>query len=194
MDGIKTGRLLYALRQEKGYTQKQLADRLHISDKTISKWERGQGCPDISLLPELSRLLNVDIDNILRGERDSQDPIGGNMRRCRYTVCPQCGNLTLSTGNASVSCCGRKLPPIEPQTAAPDDALQVEEVEDEWYISSRHPMEKDHYIAFVAFVTENQVTLIKQYPEWALQARLRPRRHGLLLWYCTRHGLFSQRI
>lgn len=194
MDTNKTGLLLRTLRQEQGLTQKQLADKLHISDKTISKWERGIGCPDIAMLPELSRLLDVNIDDILRGERDAHAPVGGNMRRCRYFVCPQCGSLTLCSGTAAVSCCGRKREPLDPHPAEPGEALRVEEMEDEWYITGDHPMEKDHYIAFVAFVTDSQVTLVKQYPEWALQARLWPRRHGLLLWYCTRDGLFSQRI
>jgi transcriptional regulator with XRE-family HTH domain len=56
MDNSKVGELIYRLRKEKGLTQKQLADQMNISDRTISKWERGYGCPDVTLLPSLSTL------------------------------------------------------------------------------------------------------------------------------------------
>ena len=62
MDCKKIGSLIYELRKDKNMTQKQIADLMNISDKTISKWERGLGCPDISLLPELSQILGVSID------------------------------------------------------------------------------------------------------------------------------------
>ena len=65
MDCKKIGSLIYELRKDKNMTQKQIADLMNISDKTISKWERGLGCPDISLLPELSQILGVSIDQIL---------------------------------------------------------------------------------------------------------------------------------
>ena len=68
MDCKKIGSLIYELRKDKNMTQKQIADLMNISDKTISKWERGLGCPDISLLPELSQILGVSIDQILSGQ------------------------------------------------------------------------------------------------------------------------------
>lgn len=73
MDCSKVGNLIRALRNEKAMTQRQLADAMNISDKTISKWERGLGCPDVSLLPELSSLLGVDIEKILSGELNPND-------------------------------------------------------------------------------------------------------------------------
>ena len=59
MDPIKTGELIRALRMELGMTQQQLAQRLHVGDKAVSKWERGAGCPDVSLLPSLAEALGV---------------------------------------------------------------------------------------------------------------------------------------
>ena len=53
MDSNKTGSLLRRLRMERGLTQREVAERLHLSDRTVSKWERGQGCPDVGLLPAL---------------------------------------------------------------------------------------------------------------------------------------------
>lgn len=69
MDNVRTGKLIAQLRKEKGYTQQQLADLLHLSNKTISKWESGAGSPDISILTELADVLDVTADELLRGQR-----------------------------------------------------------------------------------------------------------------------------
>ena len=194
MDSSKIGHLILKLRKEKGYTQKQLAELMNLSDRTISKWERGQGCPDISLLQELSSLLGVNIENILNGKLTTNDFVGGNMKKSKYFVCLSCHNIVLATGNATVSCCGRKLEELVPKKAVDEEKLEISQVEDEWFISSNHPMNKDHYISFIAFATGDQVQVIKQYPEWALQTRIPKRKHGTLFWYCTQHGLFYQLI
>lgn len=68
MDCKKVGKLIYELRKEKNMTQKQVAELMNISDKTISKWERGLGCPDVSLLLGLSNIFGVSIEGILSGE------------------------------------------------------------------------------------------------------------------------------
>ncbi|MET3575612.1 helix-turn-helix domain-containing protein [Bhargavaea ullalensis] len=194
MDSSKIGGLIARLRKEKGYTQKELADRLNLSDRTISKWERGRGFPDVSLLPDLSALLGSNIEDILGGELPVNEFVGGNMKKSNYFVCPSCNNLVLSSGNATVSCCGRKLEPLEAIKADGPDKLQVTETDGQWFIESDHPMDKDHYISFIALATGESVQIIKQYPEWAMQARLPKRRHGTLFWYCTQHGLFYQYI
>lgn len=67
MDNDKSGALISSLRKEKGYTQRQLAEALHVSDKAVSKWECGLGCPDVSLLGALSSVLGVNIEKILEG-------------------------------------------------------------------------------------------------------------------------------
>lgn len=78
------------------------------------------------------------------------------------------------------------------QLADTNEKLMVEQIEDDWYITSNHPMTKDHYISFVAFATGDKIQIIKQYPEWNLQTRILKRRHGMLLWYCIKDGLFYQ--
>ena len=112
MDCKKIGNLILNLRKDKNMTQKQMADIMNISDKTISKWERGFGCPDISLLPELSQILCVSVDQILTGELNLNDMVGGNMNKIKFYVCEQCGNLMTATGNATISCCGKTLEPL----------------------------------------------------------------------------------
>ncbi|ARF13112.1 helix-turn-helix domain-containing protein [Sporosarcina ureae] len=194
MDTSKVGEVIYNLRKEKGFTQKQLADQMNISDRTISKWERGYGCPDVTLLSSLSTLLGVNIENILDGELLSNEFIGGNMKKSKYFVCPSCHNIVLATGDITISCCGRKLEALEAKKASQTEKLTIEEVDNEHFISSDHPMTKDHYISFIAFATGDQVQIIKQYPEWSFQTRLPKRKHGTLLWYDTQLGLYYQFI
>ncbi|MBP3520828.1 MAG: helix-turn-helix transcriptional regulator, partial [Oscillospiraceae bacterium] len=71
MDAInkeKFGEFISRLRKEKGLTQQELADRLFISNKAVSKWERGQSLPDIDLLTPLSDILGVSVAELLKGE------------------------------------------------------------------------------------------------------------------------------
>jgi Predicted transcriptional regulators len=194
MDCAKIGKLIYTLRKEQGLTQKQLADRMNISDKAVSKWERGFGCPDVSLLSELSEILGVDLEKLLLGELDANDLVGGNMKKLKFYVCPNCGNLLTATADAAVSCCGKKLQPLTPRKAEDAEKLSVEEVEDEYFISTDHEMTREHYISFVALLTGDSIMLRKQYPEWDLQVRIPRFSHGMLVWYCTRHGLQYQLI
>ncbi|GBG55392.1 transcriptional regulator [Sporomusaceae bacterium FL31] len=194
MDCNKIGKLIYHLRKEKDMTQKQLADLMNISDKTISKWERGLGCPDVSLLPELSQILGVNIEEILLGKIELNEMIGGNMKKLRFYVCPQCNNLMTATGDAHISCCGKRLEALVPEKANEQHLLNLEPVEDEFYVSSSHEMRKEHYISFVAYVTGDKVFIVKQYPEWNMQFRFHKLGHGKLYWHCSNHGLFYQLI
>lgn len=72
--------------------------------------------------------------------------------------------------------------------------LSAELSDGEWYLTSDHPMRREHYLSFAALVNEDTVVLRRRYPEWGAQTRLPYFAHGTLLWYCTRHGLFAQKI
>lgn len=194
MDCAKVGSLIRQLRKERGLTQSQLAEPLLVSDKAISKWERGLGCPDVSLLSDLARLLGVNLEDLLQGDLDARALVGGNMKKLKFYVCPTCGNLITATAEASVSCCGKILSPLLPSKAEESEELHVELVENEHFVSSDHEMTKGHYIAFVALLTGDTLVLRKQYPEWNLQTRIPRMGHGMLVWYCTQHGLFYQLI
>lgn len=193
MDCAKVGSLIRRLRTEKNLTQLQLAEILGISDRAVSKWETGRGAPDASLLPALAAALGTNADTLIKGELNPENPNGGNMKKAKYYYCPACGSLSLSTGGATLSCCGRTLEPLSPVKPDEEHSLTLEHVEDEWFISTQHPMTREHYISFTAFVTPDRIQLIKTYPEWNLEIRI-PKRRGLLLWYCTEHGLFYKNI
>lgn len=194
MDNAKIGKLIYHLRQEKEMTQLQLAEQLNISDKAVSKWERGLGCPDVSLLPELSQILNVDLEKLLAGELNSNEILGGNMKKMHFYVCPVCGNMITAMTDTGISCCGKKLQPLQPHKADENQKLNVARIENDFFITANHPMEREHYIPFVALLTSDTLMLRKLYPEWELQVRIPIFSHGRLLWYCNRHGLFYQDV
>jgi transcriptional regulator with XRE-family HTH domain len=192
MDYEKIGALIRRLRQERGMTQRQLAEGLGLSPKTVSKWERALGCPDVSLLSALSALLQVDVPALLAGELAENQVTGGNMKKTRFFVCPVCGSLSFCTGEAAVSCCGRPLEPLEPRKALPEEKLRVTDSDGDWYVESDHPARKDDYISFLALVTGETLLVLRQYPEWEIHARLPGRPHGKLVWYSTSRGLFYQ--
>jgi DNA-binding XRE family transcriptional regulator/desulfoferrodoxin (superoxide reductase-like protein) len=194
MDKEKIGQLILKLRKEKNMTQKQIADAMNISDKAISKWERGKGCPDISLLPELAQILEVSVDGILSGQTDLNELVGGNMNKVKFYVCPKCNNLMTSTGDATILCCSKKLEALEVKKADNEHMLEIEPVEDELYVTSKHEMKKEHYISFIAYVRGDRALIVKQYPEWNLEFRLRKQGHGKLYFYCIKDGLFYQTI
>lgn len=194
MNNIKIGNLIYTLRKEKQLTQLQLAERMNISDKTVSKWERGLGCPDISLLPDLSKILEINLEELLSGKLDINAITGGNMKKTKFYICPQCGNIITSSEDAAISCCGKKLSASEPQKANEQEKLSIENIETDYFISTNHEMTKEHYISFVALLTGDSLIIRKQYPEWNLQTRIPAFSHGKLIWNCTKHGLFYQII
>ena len=194
MDCQKVGNLIRQLRLEQKLTQLQLGEQLEVSDKAVSKWERGLGCPDLSLISRLATLFHVDTESLLAGELKQGLVLGGNMKKIVFYVCPECGNLVTSTVTTSITCCGRKLQEMEAVKASPEEKLQIEPIENDFFVSSNHEMTKEHYISFVALLTGDTLMVKKLYPEWNMQARLPQFGHGKLLWYCTKHGLFYQLI
>ncbi len=189
MDCRKSGRLILALRKEKGMTQREIAEAVGISDKTVSKWERGFGCPDVSLLPALSEVLGVNIEQILSGELCEKEKENGNMKRIRFYVCPECGNILTSTGEAEISCCGRRMEALKARKAEEEHQLKIEALDGESYVTVNHEMRKEHYISFIACVSYNQVMLCKLYPEQEAEARFKRMPGAKWYTYCSRDGL-----
>lgn len=194
MDCEKMGNLICELRKGKGLTQKELGDLLHVSDKAVSKWERGLGCPEVSLLPRLSGILGVAAEKLLSGELGKNVFEGGNMKQSKFYICPLCGNLLISAQGAEISCCGRTLEASDPKKAEDEEKLSVERIENDYFITSEHEMAKEHHISFVALLTGDTLILRRQYPEWDLQVRIPQVGHGMLIWHCVKHGTFYQLV
>ena len=194
MPGYLTAETIKGLREGRGLTQRALADAVGVTDKAVSKWESGRGLPDISLVEPLAAALGVSVAELLTGDIRQNANRAGNLMRARFYVCPVCGNVVYALGEGSFSCCGVHLVPCEAEELDEAHGLQVERVEDEWYVTLDHPMTKEHYISFIAYVTMDGITFKKLYPEQEAAARLLMGASGTLYAYCNRHGLFKARM
>ena len=193
MNTYVTSATIKQLREKRNLTQAELAQKIGVSSKTISKWETAKGLPDITLLQPLAQELGISVIELMNGQHIINKNTSGNLLRCKFYVCPLCGNIIHSTGDSLVSCCGITLPPLEAEEADEEHLLTVESVEDEHFVTVCHPMTKDHYISFLAFVTSDRIQMVKLYPEGNAETRLQLRGFGMLYWYCNRHGLFKQK-
>ena len=194
MDRYVTGAVIRKLRDSKKMTQEELAGKLYVSSKAVSKWETGQGFPDISLLEPLAKALDISVIELLSGEDIQNRNRSSNMLRGKFYVCPVCGNVIRASGEALVSCCGITLPPLEPEETDAEHLICKEIVEDEYYVTVDHPMTKDHYISFLAAASDQSVQFVKLYPEGSAETRFRINRVKYIYAYCNRHGLFRLKV
>lgn len=194
MDNYITGATIKRLREAKGITQTQLAEQIGVSSKAVSKWETARGIPDISLIEPLSRALGVSIIELMSGDTVINRNISCNISRSNFMVCPICGNIISSTGDAVISCCGLTLSPLEAEAPDENHRAIIEKVEDEHFITVKHDMTKEHYISFIAYITSDRLQLVKLYPEGNAEVRFPILGSGYLYTYCNRHGLMRQKI
>ena len=194
MNTYVTSTTIKQLREARNMTQAELAEKIGVSSKTVSKWETAKGLPDISLLQPLALALNISVIELMNGQQITNQNASGNMLRTKFYVCPICGNAVHSLGNALVSCCGITLPPLEAEEMDENHILTLEKVEDEHFVTVQHPMTKEHFISFVAYVTSDRLQFVKFYPEGNAETRLQLRGRGYVYYYCNHHGLFKKKI
>ena len=181
-------------RKAKHLSQEAFAMELSVVRQTVSKWETAKGLPDVSLLEPLAKALNISVIELMNGEQITNRNVSANMLRSKFYVCPVCGNIIHSMGDSLMSCCGITLPALEAEEADETHAVIIEPVEDEHFITVQHPMTKQHFISFVAYVTTDRMQLVKLYPEGNAETRLQLRGRGYLYWYCNRHGLYKKKL
>ena len=194
MNTYVTGSIIKALREQKGLTQTGLAEKIGVTDKAISKWETAKGLPDISLIESLAGALGVSVVELMNGEQITNRNRSSNMLRTKFCVCPICSNIVHCTGDTLISCCGITLPALEAEEADGEHAVNIERVEDEYFVTVNHEMTKEHYISFLAYVTSDRIQLVKLYPEGNAEARLNIRGRGFVYLYCNRHGLMKKKV
>lgn len=194
MNSYVTGTTIKQLRERRNLTQLELAEKIGVSSKTVSKWETAKGLPDISLLRPLAQALGISVIELMNGEQIVNRNISANMLRCKFYVCPICGNVMYSMGNAMITCCGVTLPALDAEDEEAAHTITVEPVEDEHFITVLHPMTKQHFISFLAFVTSDRIQIIKFYPEGNAETRLQLRGRGFVYYYCNQHGLFRKKV
>lgn len=190
MDRYVTGNTIRKLREERNLTQEKLASELFVSAKTVSKWETGKGLPDIMLLEPLAAALGISVMELLAGGEIRNENRSSNMLRTRFYVCPVCGNVIQATGSALISCCGITLPPLQVEEPDGEHMIRLTRDADEYFAEMTHPMTKQHYISFLAAVSDQGIQMIKLYPEGPAEARFKSGRVKRIYAYCNRHGLF----
>ena len=223
MNNYVTGAVIKTLREKKKMTQEELAQKIFVSSKAVSKWETGRGFPDIGLLENLGKALGVSVIELLSGESITNQNKACNMTKGSFYVCPVCGNIIHTTGEAVISCCGITLPVLEAEkaevvstdstftfsdantgdksvvealetTVAEPHSPHVEIVEDEYFVTLDHPMTKEHYISFIAAISPQGIQMEKLYPEGPAQARFKISGVRKIFAYCNRHGLFEIKV
>ena len=194
MNQYVTGAVIKELREKNRLTQLQLADRLGVSDKAISKWETGRGYPDITLLEPIAEVFHVSVTELISGATVKNANVASNMMKSHFYVCPVCGNVVHSMGEAVISCHGIQLTPEEAEVADERHAIAIEQVEDEYFVSIDHEMTKQHHISFIAAVSPDRIQLVKLYPEGNAEARFKRSSVRKLYFFCNRDGLFEKDV
>lgn len=194
MNQYVTGAVIRELREKNKMTQLQLAERLGVSDKTVSKWETAKGYPDITLLEPIAEVFKISVTELISGNTVHNANVSANMLRSKFYVCPVCGNVIHSMGEAAIQCHGILLTPLEAEPADERHMLSIERVEDEYYVRIDHSMTKEHYISFAAAASSDQVQMVKLYPEGNAEARFKIRGVRRIFYYCNRDGLFSRSL
>ena len=194
MNQYVTGAVIKELREKNHFTQADLAAKLNVSSKTISKWETAKGYPDISLLEPLAEVFRVSLTELISGNAVNNVNVSANMLRSKVYVCPVCGNVIHSMGEAVIHCHGVLLTPCQPEETDENHMIFVERVEDEYYVRIEHDMTKEHYVSFVAALSADKIQMIKLYPEGSAEARFKINGVKKILFYCNRDGLFSMDV
>ena len=189
-----TGNTIKKLREKRSLTQRELAEKINVSDKTVSKWETGRGLPDIAIIEDLSKALGVSISELFTGDLAENENRAGNMKMVHFYVCPVCGNVITSVGKGSFSCCGISLTEQEVETPDENHLLNIEVIENEYFVTLSHSMSKAHYISFVAYATSDSLEIVKLYPEQDVAVRFRRKGRGTVYAYCNRHGMFKKPV
>lgn len=190
----KNGKLLYSLRKKKGMTQAEVAEKLGVVPKTVSKWETGRGFPDVSLVAQLAEVLGVSERILLTGDLSLNMEEVGNMKKTKFYVCPHCGSIMQGVGECCIVCCGMQLNALKAEQADEEHMINVSEMENDFYVELNHPMTKEHFIGFIAYVTFDRVLTVRLYPEQDSAVRFPKMYGGKFYYYCNNHGLFEYKI
>lgn len=146
------------------------------------------------MLESIADALGVSVAELISGNIISNANVSANMMKSKFYVCPICGNVIHSMGEAAISCHGILLNPLIAEESDANHRISIELVEDEYYVHIEHEMTKNHYISFIAAVSSDRVQLVKLYPEGNVEARFKIDGVKKLFFYCNRDGLFCTNI
>lgn len=190
MNQYVTGAVIKKLREKNKMTQLQLAAKLGVSDKTISKWETAKGYPDITLLEPIAETFSISVAELISGNTVYNSNVSANVLKSRFYICPICGNVIHSMGEAVIYCHGVLMTTAEPEETNENHRILIERTEDEYYVRINHTMTKNHYISFIAAQSSDRIQMVKLYPEGNAETRFKISGVKRILFYCNRDGLF----
>ena len=194
MNQYVTGAVIKELREKNKMTQLQLADKLGVSDKTVSKWETAKGYPDITLLQSIAEAFSVSVTELISGNAVYNSNVSANVLKSKFYVCPVCGNIIHSMGEAVIHCHGVLLTAETAERSDESHKITVEKIEDEYFVKIDRAMTKNHYISFIAALSCDKIELVKLYPEGSNEARFKRSGVEKILFYCNRDGLFYMNL
>lgn len=192
MNQYVTGTIIKELRERNKMTQLQLADKLGVTDKTISKWETGKGYPDITLLEPIADAFSISVTELISGSTVSNANVSANMLRSKFYVCPcmrQCDPYHGQKLSYIATACSWR--PRSPEETDENHKIFIEKVEDEYFVCIDHDMTKKHYISFIAAASSDRMQMVKLYPEGNAEARFKINGVKRIFFYCNKEGLFS---
>ena len=191
MNQYVTRTIIKGLRERNKMTQLQLADKLGVTDKTISKWETGKGYPDTTLMEPIEDDSSISVKALISGSTVSNANVSANMLRSKFYVYPVCGNVIHTMGEAVIHCHGVQLAPAVPEETDENHKIFIEKVEAEYFVCIDHDMTKKHYISFIAAASSDRMQMVKLYPEGNAEARFKINGVKRIFFYCNKDGLFS---
>ena len=191
---IMIGDKIKELRKRDGRKQDDLATALGVTNQAISRWETGKGYPNITLLEPIADAFGISVAELISGHTVRNANVSANMLRSKFYVCPLCGNVIHSMGEAVIHCHGIQLMPAEAEATDEEHMIFIERVEDEYFVRIDHEMTKKHYISFIAAASSERCQLVKLYPEGAAEARFKISGVRKIYFYCNRNGLFCQDV
>ena len=151
MNAFIIGSAIRQKREKMGLTQAELAEKVGVTDKAVSKWETGNGIPDIHIAKLIAEVFDVSVTEILDGDYITNKNQSGNLNKVNFYVCPVCGNIAYSVGEMYASCHGIKLSPLKREN---DENMSISQSDGELLIKIDSEMSKENYVSFVAFVNK----------------------------------------
>jgi len=173
---------LKAFRRSHKMTQKEFAERIRVSDKTVSAWERGDRHISAEMLTKVLRNFDISPDDFFLTEEEISDDF-------HFYICPKCDNIAIMHKKSKIFCCGIEMQKVQWNPSENSISAKTKIKNDFLYATFMHEMNYNHYIQFVALVKKNGFEIYVMNPGDSPEVCFNFRKRGRLFAYCNVHGL-----
>ena len=142
------------------------------------------------MLEPIAETFSISVAELISGNTVYNSNVSANVLKSRFYICPICGNVIHSMGEAVIYCHGVLMTTAEPEETNENHRILIERTEDEYYVRINHTMTKNHYISFIAAQSSDRIQMVKLYPEGNAETRFKISGVKRILFYCNRDGLF----